>query len=281
MTELRHITAGGLRQHYFECGPADGPPIVLVHGFPLDHTMWREQFAALGERHRVIAPDLRGFGRTDVKPGVVTMERFADDIAALLDAILGGGGGVGGGAVSKARPVTFCGLSMGGYIAWQFWRRHRSRLARLILCDTRAVADQEEVARGRLQMAERVSREGAGFVPDAMFGRLFAPSTREQRPDLLDDIRSVILRTAPEGIAAGQRGMAARPDVTDWLSEIDVPTLVICGEHDLISPPGEMRAIAASIPDARYVEIPGAGHMAPLEAPALVNVALLRFLDVA
>ncbi len=243
-----------------------GSPLLLVHGFPLDHAMWSGQIGALADICRVIAPDLRGFGASDVTSGTVTMARLADDLAQLLDVL------------EIREPVTFCGLSMGGYIAWQFYRRHRPRLARLILCDTRAAADTAEAARVRRESADRVLVEGPGFLADAMIDKLFAPATHTEQPDCIQATRQTILNTSPVGIAAALRGMADRPDVSDLLPEIDVATLVVCGQQDAISTVQEMRQIAERIPAARFVEIPAAGHMAPLENPRQVNYAIRAFL---
>jgi pimeloyl-ACP methyl ester carboxylesterase len=243
-----------------------GMPLLLVHGFPLDHTMWHAQIDSLSASCRVIAPDLRGFGSSDVTAGTVAMERLADDLAELLDVL------------EIAEPVALCGLSMGGYVAWQFWRRHRHRLGRLILCDTRAAADTPDAAKLRLESAQRVLNEGPGFLADAMIERLFAPATVQQRPELIEATRQTIRNTSPAGIAAALRGMAARPDATGWLPQIDVPTFVLCGQHDAISPPDEMRGMAAQIPAAVFTEIPAAGHMAPLENPEPVNAAIGQFL---
>jgi pimeloyl-ACP methyl ester carboxylesterase len=243
-----------------------GTPLLLVHGFPLDHTMWLKQIDDLASLCRVIAPDLRGFGASGVTTGSVTMEQMADDLAAMLDSL-----GVPG-------PIDFCGLSMGGYVAWQFALRHRQRLAKLVLCDTRAIADSPEAAAGRLKTAERVLAEGASVVAVSMLGKLFAPATAKEQPTIVEATRQVMLRTKPEGIAAALRGMAERPDVSGRLAEFDVPALVICGEHDAISPLAEMRGIAERLPRARFVEVKGAGHMAPLERPAEVNAALREFL---
>ena len=249
------------------CDQGQGPVLLLVHGFPLDHTMWRGQIEDLAREFRVIAPDLRGFGRSDVTEGVVSMERFADDLAALLDALDARG------------EVAFCGLSMGGYVAWQFWRRHRSRLSHLVLCDTRAAPDTPEAAQARLESADRVLAEGVGFLADAMVGKLFADPTRRERPELVEAMRKVMLGTPAAGAAAALRGMAARQDATGWLSEIDVPALVLCGRYDAISPVDEMRGMAQRIPEARFVEIPDAGHMAPLENPEAVNRAIREILE--
>ncbi len=257
------LWVGDIRLHFDDRG--SGQPLLLVHGFPLDHSMWRGQLAALSEKYRVIAPDLRGFGASSVTPGTVTMEQFADDLAGLLDAL------------AIAEPVVLCGLSMGGYVAWQFALRHRTRLAKLILCDTRAIADTREAAEGRHKTADKVLAEGASVVADAMLPKLFANQTVTKHPALIAETKEVMLKTSPVGIAAALRGMAQRPDVTGRLPEFDLPTLVICGQHDVISPPDEMREIAAKLPQAQFVEIAAADHMAPLEQPAAVNEAMRAF----
>ncbi|MBC7820863.1 MAG: alpha/beta fold hydrolase [Planctomycetaceae bacterium] len=244
-----------------------GPPILFVHGFPLDHTMWRQQLAEFSRDHRCIAPDLRGFGQSSVTADKVSMEQFADDLAALLDAL------------GITEPIVLCGLSMGGYIAWQFVRRHAVRLRALILCDTRAVPDPPEAAAGRLKLADDVVRLGPELVANAMLPRLFAPNTSAQRPEWVDELRQVMLATNPHGIAAASRGMAERGDARPLLPAIDCPTLVLVGEHDVISPPAEMRDIATSIPNSVFQIIADAGHMAPLEQPLATNAAIRRFIE--
>ena len=250
--------------HYVERGR--GTPLILVHGFPLDHTMWQGQLEGLSDRYRVIAPDLRGFGASGVTPGLATMPLMADDLAQLLDAL------------AIREPIALCGLSMGGYVAWQFGLRHRERLAKLILCDTRAIGDNAETAANRIGLADRVQKEGPAFVAETMLPKLFAPSTVEAKAPCVDASRQVILRTDPKGIAAASRGMAQRPDVTPWLSRFDMPALVLCGQYDTISKPDEMRGFAEQMPQARFVQIAGAGHMAPLEKPMEVNAAIREFL---
>lgn len=249
--------------HYVVAGR--GTPLLLVHGFPLDHTMWQGQLAGLADSYRLIAPDLRGFGQSSVTPGLATMQRMADDLAELLAGI------------GVNEPIVFCGLSMGGYVAWQFAMRHRERLAKLVACDTRAVADNAETAANRISLAERVQKEGPAFVAESMLPKLFSPETIKANVTCVDATRQAILRNNPQGIAAASRGMAQRPDVTGKLAEFDLPALVICGQHDSISKPDEMREIAAKLPQGRYVEIAGAGHMAALEKPAEVNAAIRAF----
>jgi pimeloyl-ACP methyl ester carboxylesterase len=258
------VKAHEIDLHYVERGR--GLPLVLVHGFPLDHTMWHGQLDALSDRYHVIAPDLRGFGKSGVTPGLATMPLMADDLARLLDGL------------AIREPIALCGLSMGGYVAWQFGLRYRERLAKLILCDTRAIADTPEAAANRIGLADRVQKEGSAFVAESMLPKLFAPATIEAKAPCVEATRQVILRTDPKGIAAASRGMAQRPDVSPWLARFDMPTLVLGGEHDVISTPAEMRGFAQQMPDARFVEIAGAGHMAPLEKPDEVNAAIREFL---
>jgi pimeloyl-ACP methyl ester carboxylesterase len=257
------VQAGNVRLNVVERGK--GRPLLLVHGYPLDHSMWRGQIDGLADRCRLIAPDLRGFGASGVTAGTVTMEQMADDLAGLLDAL------------KITEPIVLCGLSMGGYVAWQFALKYRARLAKLILCDTRAAADSPEAAAGRLKTADKVLAEGAAPAAEALIPKLFAPETYQQQPKIVEETRQVILRTKPEGIAGALRGMAERPDVTVQLAQLDVPALLICGEHDGISPPSEMRQIASQMPHAKFVEIANAGHMAPLEQPAAVNAAMRDF----
>lgn len=261
---MKMVDAGGNALNVHEEG--EGRPLVLVHGFPLDHTMWRSQIETFATTHRVIAPDLRGFGRSGPAGGVVTMEQFADDLAAMLDAL------------GIDEPISLCGLSMGGYVALQFAHKHPGRLRDLILCDTRSAADSPEAAEGRKKLAAQALAEGADVVARAMLPKLFSDSTRNKHPELVESMRQVILATAPATIAAAALGMATRPDVTEWLADIRVPTLVIVGEHDVITPVSEMRGLVDAIPDSVWVEVPEAGHMSPLENPEVVNTSMQEFL---
>lgn len=255
---------GDIELHYVDQGK--GRPLLLVHGFPLDHSMWSAQIAELARHSRVIAPDLRGFGQSGVTSGTVTMQQYADDLAVFLDSL------------AILEKVVFGGLSMGGYIAWQFWERHPNRLAALVLCDTKAVADDAEAARGRLKTAEQVTSQGPSGLVENMLPRLFCETTLRENPAFVSETRQIMLNSSPVGIAAALRGMAARPDMTGKLSGIRVPTLVVCGESDVISPPKEMRTIASSIPNSRFCEVPRAGHLSPLEQSAIVNGELQAFL---
>lgn len=260
----KKVSIGDIHLNVVEQG--SGPPLLLVHGFPLNHSMWSGQIADLSSHYRVIAPDLRGFGLSEVTAGTVTMQQYADDLAQLLA------------AMEVTEPVVFCGLSMGGYIGWQFVARHRNKLAKLIIADSRAVADNEKAAAGRKETADKVEKEGSKVVAQAMLPKLFPARDIEAGKPFVKATEAVMLASPPAGVAAALRGMAERPDFTKELAQIDVPTLIICGEEDAIAPPAEMEGIAKAIPGAKYVGIAGTGHMAPLEKPAEVNAAIKAFL---
>lgn len=255
------------------CAEGQGHPIVFLHGFPLDHTMWESQFDSLASSYRVIAPDLRGFGGTtlpDKEPekAVSTMAEMADDLVEDLEFL------------EVHEPIVLCGLSMGGYVAFEFWRRHRTRLAGLILCDTRAAPDTPDAAKGRHETAAKLLAAGhTESLTEGMIPKLFAPLTIDKQPDIVQKMRERMLTTSAAGAAAALRGMAERIDFRPKLAEIALPTLVIVGEHDAISSPEEMRSFAEQIPDATFEVIPRAGHMAPMENPGPVNAAIRKFVS--
>ncbi|MGB5294835.1 MAG: alpha/beta fold hydrolase [Thermoanaerobaculia bacterium] len=261
---MRRISVGDLELAFVDRGA--GPVILLVHGFPLDHSMWSEQIDVLAIRNRVIASDLRGFGESDGRDETTTMRQFADDLASLLEAL------------DIRERITLCGLSMGGYVAWQFWKHHRDRLTSLILCDTRAACDTPEGALGRLALAKTVLAEGALPVADSMLPKLFAPRNLDSDPPYVASTKQVMESTRPTTIAATLRGMAERPDMTAELPNIELPALLLCGEHDDLTPADEMRDVAKAMPDAMFRVIYGAGHMSPLERPERVNRLILEFL---
>jgi pimeloyl-ACP methyl ester carboxylesterase len=243
-----------------------GAPLVLLHGFPLDHGMWSRTWAALPEGWRAIAPDLRGFGASPAVSHLTGMDALADDVAGLLDAL------------PVREPVVLVGLSMGGYVAWQFWRRHADRLRALVLCDTRAVADSPQAQAARRQLAEEILGHGTERAAEAMLPKLLAPQTYAEQPEVVEAVRQTVLGNNPRGLAAALRGMAMRPDMTAELARIDRPALLVVGQEDLISTVDEMGAIAAAMPRARLVVIPGAGHLPPLEQPERFRAALEGFL---
>ena len=247
----------------------DGSPVVLlVHGFPLNRSMWDPQLGSLRAEARVIAPDLRGFGASEAgPPGPLTMRQHADDLAALLD------------VVGVREPIVYCGLSMGGYIAFEFWRRHRGRVRALVLADTRATVDTAEARENRLRMAARAEAVG-GPQPaiDEMLPRMFSPTLRPGAPPE-QLVRAMMASSSVRAVADGQRGLADRADSLDLLPSIDVPTLVIVGEHDQLTPPAESERMLELLPNARLTVLDQSGHMSNLENPDAFNQALLSFVS--
>ncbi|MBA3531113.1 MAG: alpha/beta fold hydrolase [Ardenticatenales bacterium] len=254
-------TIHGSVMHYESYGA--GEPLLFIHGFPLSGELWMPLIPLLQEEYRLIIPDLRGFGQSDLSQES-SMGQYVEDLATLLD--LSG----------EQRPVVLVGLSMGGYIAFEFYRRYPERIRALVLSDTRAPADSEEGARGRLATAERVLREGSAGFAEEMTGKLFAPQATEE---LRQQWREIMTATAPESIAAALRAMAERPDSTETLATINRPTLILVGEEDKITPLADAQAMQKAITGAELEAVPAAGHMPPVEQPECFAARLLQFLD--
>ena len=257
--------------HDPNAGRGEDVLLLLVHGFPLDRSMWAPVIELLGGEFRVIAPDLRGYGQTSLgdvdETAGVTMLQYADDLAALLVAL------------DISQPVVYCGFSMGGYIGWQFAQQHAERLRALAMCDTRASADSEEARGMRLKMASHVSEWGGERVAEAMLPKLFAAATLESNAPIVQQTQSTIASCDPRAIAAAQRGMAARPDMTPMLANITVPAIGVVGVEDALTTPAEMAAMVAAMPDAKLTQVAGAGHMTPIENPPAVAAALRSLVE--
>ncbi len=251
--------------NYTDDGP--GPVVVLLHGFPLDHSMWDYQRGSIGSIYRVICPDLRGHGKTAAPEGIYTIDAMADDVIETIEAL------------EIDEPFVLGGLSMGGYVALSIAVRYPTRLRGLMLMDTRAGADTPETARVREELARDVESTGSvASVVASMLPKLFAPTTHERRPDLVARMEEVMTRTPARAVAGALRGMAVRPDRTPELPQIAIPTLVLAGSDDQLISSEESRRLAASLPQARLVLVPEAGHLAPFENPAPVDGAILEFL---
>jgi pimeloyl-ACP methyl ester carboxylesterase len=245
-----------------------GAPVVLLHGFPFNRTLWREQVEALHERYTVITVDLRGHGETPATDGdaPATMEAMAEDVAALLDEL-------------RIERVVLGGLSMGGYVTLAFCRLFPERVRALLLADTRPQADTDEARLKREETATRALREGMRTIADAMLPKLLAPATHAERPEIVARVSDMILHTDPQGAAAALRGMAVRRDHTEMLREIKCPTLIIVGSLDAITPPTDAELMQREIRGSRLEVIAGAGHVSNVERPAEFNHALKKFLD--
>ena len=259
---LKKVAVNGIEFVVEDAG--SGAPVLLIHGFPLTHDMWAEQIQFLSQSHRVIAPDLRGFGGSQVVDSPATMETYADDLAAICEAL------------EVNEPLAVCGFSMGGYILFEFWRKYKDKVRSLVLCDTRTVADTPEGANDRLKMADRVVASGNEQLVIGMVEKLFSPATISGYPALVQHTAAMMRANSPTGIAVALRAMAGRADSTYLLAEIDVPVKVIVGEDDVISTPAEMRGIAQAVPQAEFITIPVAGHLTPIENHSAVNSVLIR-----
>lgn len=240
----------------------EGPVLLFVHGFPMNHALWEKQFLHFADSYRIIAPDLRGFGGSRIHGDdlLFTMEQHADDLHHLLDVL------------HIDEPVIYVGLSMGGYIAWQLIRKYPQMLGSLVLCHTRVIADTEEQKQGRYQLAEQtVKDQSSKKIEEAMFSRLLPPTAS---PDMLSTMKQMARASSPGGLASAVRGLAERLDMSGLMPAIKVPTLAISGELDVISPPSEMAAWTSRISNSKFVVIPGVGHVSPLEDSAAFNQLL-------
>ncbi len=256
----RRLTVNGVNLAVDARG--DGPAILFIHGYPLDHTIWSPQLEALGGWRR-IAPDLRGMGQSDAPDLGYSMATYASDLAALLDTL-------------GVERVVLCGLSMGGYVAFEFLRRWRERVSGLVLIATRAGPDTTEGKRARDAAAAQAREGGAGLIADAMLPKMLAPGAPE---GLVARVRALMAATPVPGIVGALGAMRDRPDSMSLLPALaGLPALVIAGGSDQLMPVSEMSAMAAAIPGARLVVAPGAGHLPTLETPSIVTDALQTFL---
>ncbi len=244
-----------------------GPAIVLLHGFPLDQSMWHAQRSEIGKHYRVITPDLSGHGQTPLGDQPLTVDRMADDVVELLDHLQIEG------------SVVIGGLSMGGYVALSIVARYPNRVRALLLINTRAGADVPDTARIREELARVVEQaKSTSIVVHTMLPRLFAPETFQTQPELVASMRKVMTESDPVGVAATSRALATRTDRVPDLAKIKIPTLVIAGSNDQLIPLAESEAMAVAIPGSDLVVIPDSGHLSPLENPDATNAAISAFL---
>ncbi len=241
------------------------PTVVLVHAFPLSHVMWQAQIDALASQSRVIAPDLPGFGGSarQAKPSIPQM---AQEIAALLDRL------------KITEPVFIGGLSMGGYVVFEFLRQFPQRVRALGLFSTRAAADSPEAREGRLKTAQKIQADGLQPFSKAILPKLLGKTTLESNPAAVRQVTDLILANKPEGVADALLAMADRRDSSDLLPAIRVPMLVVAGEQDSFIPPAEAEAMAAAIPGADLHVMKEAGHLLNLEQPVAFQQLIKQFL---
>ncbi len=243
-----------------------GLPVVFLHAFPLNRTMWAQQEAVLSAKCRVITIDLRGHGESDAPLWHYTLEQAADDVLALLDQL-------------SIQQAVFVGLSMGGYILLAFYRKYAERVKGLVLADTRAQADTAEGKEARFQMAQTAYREGRGAIADIMIPKLLSPVTIQTRPEIVQSVRAMIESNQISGIAGYLMAMAERPDSVPLLKQIACPTQIIVGGLDQATPPSDARLMAEQIVGARLALIPNAAHLANLEQPESFNQIIASFVS--
>ncbi len=260
----QRIKSGDAEIVYWSLG--DGPRVVLLHPFPVNHEFWQPVAEVLATRYRVIMPDLRGHGESGVGEGPATMEKHAADIARVMDD-------------AEIGRAPLVGVSIGGYALFEFWRKHRGRIAALGLCNTKAAADGMEARAGRLQAANDVLERGTEPFFESMIPKVLAKTTREMRPDLVDGALRMMRTMSPENVAQVQRGMAVRPDSIETLKTINVPTLLVTGDEDAVTGVNEAELMRQHIPGSQLRVIPKAGHYSPWEQPEEAAKLLRRFLD--
>jgi pimeloyl-ACP methyl ester carboxylesterase len=254
----------GMEIAYDDAG--SGAAVVLLHGYPFNRSMWREQSEALSTKYRVITPDLRGLGETPPANEPATMAEMARDVAALLDEL-------------RIGRVALGGLSMGGYVALAFYRRFPLRVRALILADTRPQGDTEQAGRNREEQAQKILKVGMQSIADDFLKKVLTPATLSGKPETVASVREMILKTDPQGAANALRGMAVRSDQTAFLEEILAPTLILGGSEDQLTPPADAELMHREIRGSRLEILEGASHLSNLERPAEFNRALLDFLD--
>ena len=241
-----------------------GLPLLFVHGFPHDRSLWTPQLQGLTVQARCIAPDLRGFGESTIAPPY-SVDQYADDLAALLD-------------VLHVERAVVAGLSMGGYVAFAFWRRHARRVRGLVLCNTRAGADNDEGREKRRNLMKVAREHGSSAIADSMLTGMLGKTTREKRPEISNTVHRMIAAQPPEGVVGALQAMMDRPDSTPTMATIDVPTLIVTGDEDAIIPVSEARAMHEAIKGSTLEVINGVGHLSNLERPAAFNHVVSEFL---
>lgn len=243
-----------------------GPPLILLHGFPLDHRLWQNQMDYFSQRFRVIAPELRGFGQSTLDEPPYRIQDLADDIERIRCHL------------ASNQSIVLCGLSMGGYVAFEYWRLYGAQLKGLVLTNTKPDADDDLARQARLAMAERAIQAGAWSAVEGMLPKLLSEHALQHLPEVVAWTQAMMKAVPAQTVAAAQYAMANRRDFRTLLSEIHVPTLVVTGDRDPIAPPQATQQWSEQIAHSQFVAIPDCGHLCPLEAPQEFNRVLRGFL---
>jgi 3-oxoadipate enol-lactonase len=238
--------------------------VVLIHAFPLNAQLWDRQANAMPEGWQLFAPELPGFGRSNASP-LTSMDDLADAVFSAMDDV----------GIQRA---VIGGLSMGGYITFAMYRRAPHRFTGMILADTRATPDNDQQREGRRNAISTVEARGAPAIADDMVPKLLGETTKKTRPTLMQEVRGMIEGNSPEAIAGALEAMMGRPDSTPALRGIELPTLILCGDEDILTPPSDSQAMHAAIKGSRLEVINGAGHLSNIEQPQIFSDALASFL---
>jgi 3-oxoadipate enol-lactonase len=260
---MKQIQVDGLQLSFLDEGI--GPALLLLHGFPLDHTMWHHQIHSLSRTYRVIAPDLRGMGQSSAAAGPFTLTRYALDCLALLDLL-------------NIKQAAVCGFSLGGYIAMSLLSLVPERITALVLANTRPDADPPQGRQNRFKMAADLVEQGSAAASTAMLPKLFTAETAADQPQLIEDLRTRIIAMNADGLIQACLAMAYRTDSTALLGSFQGPALVIGGNQDPITTPEVTRKMADGIPKASYKLIANAAHLTPVEQPQAFTEVLETFL---
>jgi 3-oxoadipate enol-lactonase len=260
------IRINGLTMNYVERGAPGGAPILFVHGFPFNLETWEPQMRALPNHFRAIAYDIRGHGQSDVGDGQYSLEFFVDDLMGLLDHLV-------------IKTTVLCGLSMGGYIALRAVERYPERFHGLVLCDTKSEADTSEGRVKRAASLKAVKTAGVDQFAEGFVKGVFAETTFRENPDIVEKVKTIIKANSPIGIGGTILALASRTDTTSVLAKLKVPTLILCGEHDALTTPGDARFMHDRIKDSVMHLVPNAGHLSNMENPSFFNEKLISFLN--
>jgi len=243
-----------------------GPPIVLLHGFPLSRRMWDGEVKIWSRDFRVVAPDFRGFGDTPMASGEFSMAGCAQDLRTLL------------GSLGIHKDVALLGLSMGGYICFEFVKQCQEMLRGLILVATQPIADSDTGRQARYETAEFVRREGSSALAQRLIPRLLGKTTLATKPDVVETVRGLIQSNSPEAIAQACYGLASRRDSTSFLADIRIPTLVVAGSEDTLIAPAQSETMHRQLQNSQFVDVEHCGHLINLEQPEVLHDVVSGFL---
>jgi len=259
------LLTSGLKLFYTSAGNPENPSIVFIHGFPFSQRMWNEQVDLVKGDFFAVTFDIRGHGQSETGDGQYLLEFFVDDLIALLDTL-------------GIKQTVLCGLSMGGYVALRAMERQPERVRGLVLCDTRSEADSNEAKLKRAASIKTVKKDGVAVFAEGFLKAVFSPRSLQERKSAVDFIRQIMIGNSATGICGTLLALAGRTDTTASLSKMNVPALILVGEHDSVTPPAAAEAMHQQIRGSEFHVIPDAGHLSNLENPALFNQHLITFL---